>query len=117
MEANIFDDAWKKAEEIKKEKKQKKAKLAKEKQSHSVISASSKKDKNNEDDELQAILDSAWNCSKSNIFKKKRNSVASKASSRTEIGELTTARRKESKLKEIDENDEVYNDFQVDDVD
>lgn len=116
----MIEDAWRKAEEIKKEKQLRKLKLT-----NSGASSSRKRsDKENEggnsgDGELQAIIDSAWVQTRDTVFRKKRNSVVSsgKNSARGNGGvnsDLPSARNAE--LEEIDEKEESFK-IPIDNVD
>jgi len=102
----MIEEAWRKAEEIKKEK-QRRLKLS----SSGASSARKRSDKENEGnnggDELQAIIDSAWVQTRDTVFRKKRNSVASSGkNSARGNGDLPSARHNE--LEEIDENEETF---------
>lgn len=110
----MIEDAWRKAEEIKKEK-QRRLKLS----SSGASSARKRSDKENEGnncgDELQAIIDSAWVQTRETVFRKKRNSVASSGkNSARGNGDLPSARHNE--LEEIDEKEECFK-LAVDNVD
>ena len=102
---NMIEEAWRKAEEIKKEK-QRRLKMS----SSGASSSRKRSDKENEGnncEELQAIMDSAWVQTRDTVFRKKRNSVASsgKNSARAN-GDLPSARHIE--LEEIDEKEESF---------
>lgn len=112
----MIEDAWRKAEEIKKEKQQRRLKLS----NSGASSARKRSDKENEvgnncNDELQAIIDSAWVQTRETVFRKKRNSVVSSGkNSARGNGDLPSARNVE--LEEIDEKEESFK-MTVDNVD
>ena len=111
---NMIEEAWRKAEEIKKEK-QRRLKLS----NSGASSARKRSDKENEGnncgEELQAIIDSAWVQTRDTVFRKKRSSVASSGkNSARGNGDLQSARHIE--LEEIDEKEESFK-LTIDNVD
>ena len=110
----MIEEAWRKAEEIKKEK-QRRLKLS----NSGASSARKRSDKENEGnncgEELQAIIDSAWVQTRDTVFRKKRSSVASSGkNSARGNGDLQSARHIE--LEEIDEKEESFK-LTIDNVD
>ena len=80
--SSIINEAWRKAEEIKREKEKmlKRVSLKKSNLSSSYINSAPRMKKGSKDTEgnedLQAIVNAAWVTSRDKVFKKKRNSVA-----------------------------------------
>ena len=111
---NMIEEAWRKAEEIKKEK-QRRLKLSNSGASSARKHSDKENEGNNCGEELQAIIDSAWVQTRDTVFRKKRSSVASSGkNSARGNGDLQSARHIE--LEEIDEKEESFK-LTIDNVD
>jgi hypothetical protein len=75
----MISDAWKKAEEIKKEKERLQKKTVLKASTTSTKLHNKENEGSNAGEELQSILDAAWVNTRDKVFKKKRNSLIQKS--------------------------------------